>query len=486
VKPTVNLLDREGIQRIHQAALDLLQNVGVKIASEPGAALLREAGQAFDTSTGAIRISPDLVEQCVSKLPSRILLAGRNETRDAMLGRGRVLTCLDGQGTFTLDPDTGKRRASELRDLVAATRLSDALDSVDFYWPNVVPSDVPQSVRTLVESAVGFIHTSRHVQHEIKEPSEVPLLLEMFDVLLGDRRRHAERPIFSVVCCPVSPLQHECDMTSASLELARHDVPVCVMPMPLAGATAPVTLAGTLAMMLAEFLSGAVLFQLARPGVPMILGIGATILDMRTGLYTGGAPELSLMNIAMTEIGRHLGVPVMGQGLISDAKSPGPQASYEKAINGLSAFLAGSEVVNGLGLLDSSQLLALEQMVIDDELVKMLRRIEQGFEIDDEHLMLDLIADVGIGGHFLGQRRTLEYLRKGEHFQPLLSFRGPYHAWESCGYDEVVAARERADRLLKEHEVPPLAPEVEKALGELIARADPSLRFDLKEACSAR
>jgi len=486
VKPTLSLLDRDAIQQIHQAALDLLQDVGVKIASEPAAALLREAGQKFDASRGAFRISPELVEQCVSTLPSRILLAGRNETRDAVLGTGRVLTCLDGQGTFALDPDTGKRRASELRDLVAATRLSDALDSVDFYWPNVVPSDVPQTVRTFVESAVGFVHTSRHVQHEIKEPSEVPWLLEMFDVLLGDRRRHAERPIFSVVCCPVSPLQHECEMTSASLELARHDVPVCVMPMPLAGATAPVTLAGTLAMMLAEFLSGVVLFQLARPGLPMILGIGATILDMRTGLYTGGAPELSLMNIAMTEIGRHMGVPVMGQGLISDAKAPGPQASYEKAINGLSAFLAGSEVVNGLGLLDSSQLLALEQMVIDDEIVKMLRRIERGFEVDDEHLMLDLIAEVGIGGHFLGQRRTLEYLRKGEHYQPLLSFRGPYHAWESCGYDEVAAARERACRLLKEHEVLPLAPEVEKALGELIARADPALRFNLKEACSAR
>jgi trimethylamine--corrinoid protein Co-methyltransferase len=486
VKPTLSLLDREAIQQIHQAALDLLQDVGVKVASEPGAALLREAGQEFDASTGAVRISPDLVEQCVSKLPSRVLLAGRDATRDAVLGTGRVNTCIDGQGTFMLDMDSGQRRNSELRDLVAGTRLSDALEDVDFYWPMVVPGDVPHTVRTFVESAVGFIHTSRHVQHEIKEVAEVPILLEMFDILLGDRRRHAERPIFSVVCCPVSPLQHESDMTSASLELARNDVPVCVMPMPLAGATAPVTLAGTLAMLYAEFLSAVVLFQLARPGLPMILGIGATILDMRTGLYAGGAPELSLMNIAMTQIGQHLGVPVMGQGLVTDAKAPGTQAAYEKGISGLSCFLARSDVVNGLGLLDSSQMLSLEQMVIDDEIVRMLRRIERGFEIDTDHLMLDLIAEVGIGGHFLGKRRTLEYLRKGEHFQPLLSFRGPYHAWQNSGYDEVAAARERAGRLIKEHEVLPLAPEVEKALGELIARVDPALRFDLKAACSVR
>jgi trimethylamine--corrinoid protein Co-methyltransferase len=315
-----------------------------------------------------------------------------------------------------------------LADLVAATRLSDALDSVDYLWPNVVPTDVPQTVRTYVESAVGFIHTSRHVQHEIKELDEVPYLLEMFDILLGDRRRHAERPIFSITCCPVSPLKHESEMTTASLELARNDVPVVVMPMPLAGATAPVTLAGTLAMLLAEFLSGVALYQLARPGLPMILGIGASILDMRTGLYSAGAPELSLLNIAMTQIGKDIGVPVMAQGLVTDAKAPGTQASYEKATNGLSAFMAGSDVINGLGLLDSSQLLSFEQMVIDDEIANMLRRVERGFEIDTEHLMLDLIADVGHAGHFLGQRRTLEYLKKGEHFQPKLSFRGAYQA----------------------------------------------------------
>jgi trimethylamine--corrinoid protein Co-methyltransferase len=341
-------------------------------------------------------------------------------------------------------------------------------------------------VRTFVESAVGFIHTSRHVQHEIKDLNEVPYLLEMLDILLGDRHRHAERPIFSIVCCPVSPLQHESEMTTASLELARNDVPVVVMPMPLAGATAPVTLAGTLAMLFAEFLSGVVLFQLARPGLPMILGIGATILDMRTGLYSAGAPELSLLNLAMTQIGKHIGVPVLAQGLVSDAKVPGVQAAYEKAVNGLSAFMAGSDVVNGLGLLDSHQLLALEQMVIDDEIANMLRRIERGFEIDDEHLMLDLIADVGIGGHFLGQRRTLEYLKKGEHFQPQLSFRGAYQTWHDTGYDEVAAAREQVSRLLKEHEVLPLAPEAEKALGELIARADPALDYDLRAACLGR
>jgi trimethylamine--corrinoid protein Co-methyltransferase len=482
VKPTLSILDREAIQQIHDASLELLRDVGVRFGSEPAEALLREAGQSIDSASGAVRFAPELVEESLAKLPSRVHLAGRDEKRDVMLGTGEVHTCLDGQGTFSIDPESGQRRPSTMADLIAVTRLSDALDSVDLYWPPVVPSDVPDSVRTIVEVALGFAHTTRHVQHEIKHLHQVPPLLEMLDAVLGDRRRHAGRPIFSVVCCPVSPLQQEPEMTTACMELARNDIPICVMPMPLAGATAPVTLAGTLVMTYAEFLSAVVLYQQVRPGFPMILGIGATILDMHTGLYSAGAPELSLLNIAMTQIGKHIGVPVMAQGIVSDAKAPGTQAAYEKAVNGLSAFMAGSDVVNGLGLLDSHQLLSLEQLVIDDEVASLVKRMARGFEVDQEHIMLDLMREVGIGGNFLGQRRTLEHLKKGEHFEPKLSYRASYEAWWDRRYDEVECARERAARLLKEHEVAPLGPEVEGAIRETVMRADPEARFDVQPA----
>jgi len=482
VKPTLTVLDSSAILSIHQSALELLQDVGVKYGSRLAEELLCDSGQRFEPRSGAMHIEPDLVERCLNQLPRRVHLAARDQKRDVVLGSGKIHTCLDGQGSFTLDPDSGQRRPSTLADLVSVTKLSDALDTIDFYWVPVVPSDVPDSVRTLVEVATAFTHTSRHVQHEIKHPAQVPYLLEMLDALLGDRRRHASRPIYSVVCCPVSPLQHEPEMTDACIEMARNDVPICLMPMPLAGATAPVTLAGTLVMTYAEFLSGVVLYQLVRPGCPMILAIGSTILDMRTGLYSAGAPELGLLNIAMTQMGRHFRVPVMTQGLVSDAKAPGAQAAYEKALNGLSAFLAGCDAVNGLGLLDSHQLLAFEQLVIDDEITSMVRRQARGFELDSDHLMLDLIREVGIGGHFLGQRRTLEHLKRGEHFNPKLSFRGSYEAWRECQYDEIRAARERVQHLLKEHEVAPLEPEVERALRETIVRADPSARLDMLAA----
>jgi len=469
--PSLRLLDAEAIRRVHQGALQVLDRVGIRFSSPAAETLLQEAGQRFDAQTRAIRIAPELVERCRALLPHEVLLAARDPGRDVVLGRGRVHVCLDGQGTFTLDARTGVRRPATLADLVEVTRLSDALESVDFYWASVVAGDVPGQVRTLAEAATGFRHQTRHVQHEVKTPAHVPYLLEMLDALLGDRRRHRERPLFSLTVCPVSPLQHEAEMTSACLEMARHHVPICLLPMPLAGATAPVTLAGTAVQCVAEFLSGVVLYQLAQPGCPMLFGIGSTILDMRTGLYAAGAPELSLLNLALTEMGHHYGVPVMAQGVVSDAKAPGPQAAWEKMASGLTAVLAGSDVVNGLGLLDSHQMLSLEQLVIDDEIFRCIRGVARGFSADEGHLMLEQIGEVGIGGNFLGKRATLEFLKAGEHFAPRLQQRGSYDAWAKRGKSEIEMASERAHALLRDHQVLPLAPDVDKALDAIVARA---------------
>jgi trimethylamine--corrinoid protein Co-methyltransferase len=170
-------------------------------------------------------------------------------------------------------------------------------------------------------------------------------------------------------------------------------------------------------------------------------------------------------------MGRRYGVPVMAQGVVTDAKAPGAQAGWEKMANGLVAALAGSDVVNGLGLLDSHQTLSLEQLVIDDEIFRVIRRIRRGFGAEPERLMLDLIQEVGIGGNFLGKRSTLDLLKAGEHFEPGLGQRGSYDAWLRRGQSELDLARERAERILRVHEPPALPPAVDEALGAILERA---------------
>ena len=471
MRPALRLLDDDAVRRVHDGALRILERVGVRYSAPAAEALIQDAGQAFDSKTRIARLAPELVERCLTLLPREVRLAARDPARDVVLGRGEVHACLDGQGTFVLDRRNGLRRPATLADLVDATRLSDALESVDVYWAPVVAGDVPDAVRTLTEAAIAFRHTTRHVQHELKTPEDVPHLLEMLDALLGDRRRLRERPVFSLTVCPVSPLQHEAEMTAACLEMARYFTPLCVLPMPLAGATAPVTLLGTATQCVAEFLSGVVLFQLAQPGCPMLFGVGASILDMRTGLYSAGAPELPLLNLALAEMGRRYGVPVMAQGMVTDAKEPGPQAAAEKTASGLVAALAGADIVNGLGLLDSSQLLSLEQLVLDDEAFRAIRRVAGGFEADAGRLMTELVEDVGVGGNFLGKRATLAYLKAGEHFEPRLGQRGSWDAWARLGKSQVALAGERVDHLLQGHLVDPLPPETERAIAAVLEHA---------------
>lgn len=471
MRPALRMLDADQVRRLHEGALRILERTGVRYGAAAADLLLQDAGQAFDRSTRVTRLQPEFVERCLQLVPRTVHLAARDPGRDVVLGQGRIHACPDGQGTFTLDRASGVRRPATLADLEQVTRLTDALESVDLYWAPVVAGDVPDLVRTLAEAVAGFRHTTRHVQHEVKTGADVPWLLEMIDALLGDRNRLRERPILSLTCCPVSPLQHEAAMTGACLELVRHGTPVCVLPMPLAGATAPVTLLGTACQCVAEFLSAVCLFELAQPGCPLIFGIGATILDMRTGLYSAGAPELSLLNLVLTEMGRHYGVPVMAQGLVSDAKAPGPQAAAEKTASGLVAALAGSDIVNGLGLLDSSQLLSLEQMVLDDEVFRGIRRVAGGFETDAPRLLLDLVDEVGVGGNFLSRRATLDYLKAGEHFDARLGQRGSYDAWSRRGADELAPARARVDALLRDHVVPPLSEDTDRALAAILERA---------------
>ncbi|HET7293417.1 MAG TPA: trimethylamine methyltransferase family protein [Vicinamibacteria bacterium] len=471
MRPRLQLLDADAVHRVHAGALAILERVGVRLAAPLAEKLVLDAGQRLDPVTRIARLAPDLVERCLALVPRTVLLAARQPGRDVTLGHGRVHACLDGQATFVMDGPAGTRRSATLQDLVEVTRLSDGLESVDVYWAPVVAGDVAPQGRTLAEAAAGFRHTTRHVQHEVKTPAHVPYLLEMLDALLGDRRRHRERPIFSLTVCPVSPLQHEAKMTAACLEMARHYVPICFLPMPLAGGTAPVTLMGTVVQTVAEFLGGVVLYQLAQPGCPMIFGIGSTVLDMRTGLYAAGAPELPLLNLALTEMAHHYGVPAMAQGVVTDAKAPGPQAAAEKMASALVAALAGADIVNGLGLLDSHQALSLEQLVLDDELFRGVRRIADGFETGDDHVLLELVEAVGCGGNFLGQRRTLEFLRRGEHFEPRLGQRGSHDAWLRRGKSELEAARERAAGILRDHEPVPLPRDVDAALAGIVAHA---------------
>jgi trimethylamine--corrinoid protein Co-methyltransferase len=470
--PEVRILSDEEVQKFHTRALDVLEKVGIKYESPRALDLLEAAGQKIDRERGIAWIKPDLVERCVASTPRVITLAGRTPERDMRLD-GKVLrVTTNGQGTFTQDHRTGERRQGCIKDLRDSTKVGHHLDVVDFIWPMVVPFDVPGPSRVLHEMYHSFAMTTKHIQHEIQLPEHVPFALEMLELLAGGKEELRRRPIYSVVACTVSPLQHEPHMAELCIDLARAGVPIVVWPMPLTGATAPVTVPGTCLMSLVEFLSGVVLFQTAAPGCPLLYPLGPEVLDMKSGMAVCAGPEIPLFNLVLGQMAKFYDVPALGVGLNSDAKIPGIQAAYESMQTGLAAALSGADLLVGIGVLDDNNTMSLTQMIIESEIARMVKQIRRGVVVNDDTLMTHLIEKAGPGQHFLGFKETLHGLRTGEVFFPRFSYRSTYDKYFEEGHDEIASARAEVERLLLMPDPDPLPPEVDRELKRILAAAD--------------
>jgi trimethylamine---corrinoid protein Co-methyltransferase len=258
------------------------------------------------------------------------------------------------------------------------------------------------------------------------------------------------------------------------VEVARAGAPVVVYPMPIAGATAPVTVAGSVVMNVAEFLGCATAIQLQAPGSPLIMGAGTSLLDMHAGTFCFGAAETALMCAACTEVGHDLGVPVLAPGLATDALHGGIQAGYEKALKGLAVAQSGADLITGgVGMLHGAGLFSLPQVVIDGEIVDMIQRLLGGAEVSEESVMNAVTERVGFDGDYLRQKETSRRLRAGEVYHPEIATRESIEAWERAGRDELERARERARSIVAaaEERGPVLPAGTSEALRTIAAEA---------------
>ncbi len=247
------------------------------------------------------------------------------------------------------------------------------------------------------------------------------------------------------------------------------------MGMPQLGATGPVTLAGSMVVSNAEVLSCIAATQLACPGASVVYSGSGAAFDMKALMRAGGGPEHALTCAAFGQMARYYGLPSIVGGFVSTAKRPGAQASCEKLTSGFPAVFSGCDMIAGIGLLNDCTTLAFEELVIDAEIARVVFRLAQGIEVNDNTLALNLIRKVGPGGNFLAEKHTLHYLRK-EHFIPELSDRRSYESWLKDGEkDTVEKAREKTKTILRKHQPKPLEKEVQRELKDIISRANSDL-----------
>jgi trimethylamine---corrinoid protein Co-methyltransferase len=453
-------LSRTEIERFHEQSLDLLEQVGIDYRTPRALAILEQAGCPVDHGQTRARLPRAVVEWALQQAPRVVRLAARDPTRDVVLDGRRPHHTTDSQGTQAVDPETGARRASTAQDLRRGLLLADALDRIEIVNVMVAASDVPAHVRTVSQIALALSHTSKPVRSGVLHSGQVPYLVDLVCASLGGGEF---RPIFSAIDCTVSPLMHDGPMTEACIELVQLGVPILIYPMPLAGGTAPLTRAGTVLLHNVEFLSALTLFQLVRPGAPLIYGTGASQMDMRTGRYGGGAGEYGL-KLALREMANFYHLPANLWGLSTTSAELDARYGHEATASVLLAALAGADEIYSAGLLGSAQILSLEKMVLDNHLIHQVEIMTGPFLAGEAQLQAGLIAEVGIGGHYLLRRETRTALRQ-EYVEP----------WPPAGKTALQVARAEALDLLDRHRPPSLPDGAAEAMDAIVSAAELAL-----------
>jgi trimethylamine--corrinoid protein Co-methyltransferase len=468
MRPATSVLSETEREFLYEKTLWVLESVGVSIPSKRALNMLEAGGGAVDRERQIARIPRTLVEHCLSTAPRTVLLAARDRSQDIDLGaRGPLVCCADGEGTLVADDMTGLVRDATLDDMRNVCRLYDALPEIDFLWTSLVSPSLDPVVAPLVVDVVALQESSKHLQSvSPKTPDMVPALVDILEAVAGCSL--FERPIYSFLHCTVAPLQHEPCATEANLDLVRNGATICLTSMPQMGATAPMSVPSLCIIVMAELLSGLVLFQLAHPGSQVVVEPMPGATDMRSGQYLGGAPEVSLANLACVELCRSLGLPTIGSGSTTDASGVDYQAGAESMLLWASVALAGADGLIASSFFNSSRVLSPAKVVLDADALGMLHRLLGGVVVDEQAALLDDIARVGPGGHFLGCNSTRAGARAGELFEPHL-FRRRRLA-DVVDSALVSDAAERAREILTHHYVEPLPDEVQVIIDSAIEK----------------
>ncbi|HEX6387588.1 MAG TPA: trimethylamine methyltransferase family protein [Anaerolineae bacterium] len=445
-------LDDAGVQRIHQAALQVLERTGVQVVESECRYILAQAGARIDEARDRVYFPRKLVEQALQMVNRDVVLYSQDGRTDLHLSGSRVHLGTGGAAVHVLDLDSGQVRESRLRDLYDIGRLVETLDNVHFYLRPVVARDVGNDDIDVNTFYACLAATNKHVMGGCYYAPMVADVKRMGTLVAGSEEAFLRRPFLSFnLGYMVSPLRFAPETTETVTAAVRAGIPVAMVAAPLAGATAPASLVGTLVQTIAEELAGITYVQILRPGHPLLMGGMPLVADLRTGSMIGGSAELALMNAATAQMSHFYGLPIYNSSGITESKLPDVQAGFEKGLTTAVTALAGAQYNHhSAGMLESLLTVAYEQYVIDDDINGQVMRLVRGLDVTDESLSVDVIHEVCHGdGHYLGHPQTLALMTSEYHY-PQTADRATRSDWEAAGgLDMREAARRKARAILK-------------------------------------
>jgi trimethylamine---corrinoid protein Co-methyltransferase len=458
------------VRRVHETCLRLLETVGVDFSFEPAIAVLKKAGCKVDGQR--VFFPPKLVEAQVAKAPAQYTLQARNPEKSVVIG-GEHIAFIPSYGPpFVTDLDRG-RRASTLEDYINFVKLGHASRSMDITGGMMAePNDIPHERRNAEMMYASMRYSDKPFMGGAIGVEAARETIEMAAILFGcsEAELAEKRPIISILCSR-TPLAYDERMLGAIMEYAKAGMPQLISSLSIAGATAPVTMEGTLVVQNTEVLAGIVLTQLIREGTPVVFAGSSSCSAMRYGTLSIGAPEMAVNTAATAQMARFYGIPSRGGGALSDAKLPDAQAGFEAMMSQLMATLSGVHfVLHSAGILEGYMVSSYEKFILDDEICGMCKRIKRGERADEDRLAFELIRQVGPGGEYLTQKHTFQNFRQ-EIYANMLEEKGSYDNWKQKGSLSIDRrANQKWKEILKAYQEPQLPAATDKALRRYIER----------------
>jgi len=473
----IEVLTADQVEAIHDAALTILEEIGMRVLDAKARALFARAGADVDEGTMQVRFDRGMIEALVATAPAEFTLIARNPERNVeMGGRNAAYSSVGGPAYFS-DLDRG-RRTGTYADQCDYLKLVQSLNVLHQEGGGPFEAqDLPAGTRHLDLYYAQITLLDKNWQPQGLGRDRATDALEMAAISLGVTREElVDLTVFTCVINTNSPLQLDVPMAEGLLTMAEHGQPTVITPFTLAGAMSPVTLAGALAQQHAEALAGISLAQIARPGVPVIYGGFTSNVDMKSGSPAFGTPEYTQAAQASGQLARRIGVPFRSSN-VTAANAVDAQATYESAMSLWGAMMGGAHLINhAAGWLGGGLTASFEKLIIDAEMLQMMAAYFEPMEVSEASLALSAIRDVGPAGHFFGTAHTLERYETA-FYEPLVSNWDNYETWLEAGG---ITATQRANTLWKqmltEYEKPPLDPAIDEALVDYVARRKVELK----------
>jgi trimethylamine--corrinoid protein Co-methyltransferase len=457
------LLTPQQVERVHEASLEILAEVGLKVRHEPARALFKQHGCIVEEER--VKFPPAVVEKYRRMYPSSFTFHGRDPKFVKTIPQDSPVIVTASSAPDIMDPLTGQERRATSADIAQIAHLINELPGYDVFSISTLADDAPPQQFTISRLYPALKYCLKPIRVTTTDMKDTLSVMEMVYTVAGGKDAYREHPFLTHHYCPVvSPLTMDHLSTENVMFFAREGLPVYPTIVPNAGLTSPMSMAGTVVQGNAEFLAAATLMQMCREGTPLIYATLGTVADMRSGAYASGGIECGMLHMAYAQMAHFYHVPCGGYIGLTNSKLNDAQAGYETGMSAVAGLLAGMDMFNIGGLIDALKTFDFAKAVIDDEIAQMMKRLKRGISFSEEDLALDLIREIGPGGSFITAKHTINRM-KTEAVMTKIADRDARTIWEKKGALDIHArAMNRARDIMKQNTAALLPPETEEKL----------------------